>query len=115
MNEIAVRAVLARAPALRAAHVQALVAAADGDLTRAIELEALCSVDLPPAARAFLVLPDEATLNSDLAWIEASGAQLLASTDTDYPAQLRQLPDPPAVLFVLGDVRQLPSLPLGMG
>ena len=35
MNEIAVRAVLARAPALRAAHVQALVAAADGDLTNA--------------------------------------------------------------------------------
>jgi DNA processing protein len=114
MDEIAVRAVLARAPALCAAHVQALVAAADGDLTRAIELEALSSVDLPPAARAFLVFPDEATLNSDLAWIEASGAQLLASTDTDYPAQLRHLPDAPAVLFVLGDVHKLASLQLAM-
>jgi len=114
MDAIAVRAVLARAPALCAAHVQALVAAADGDIARAIELETLGSVDLPPTARASLVFPDEAALNSDLAWIEASGTQLLASTDPDYPAQLLQLPDPPAVLFVLGDVRTLASLQLAM-
>jgi len=55
-------------------------------------------VALPPQAQASLVLPDEATLNSDLKWIEASGAQLLASTDADYPAQLRPLPDAPAVV-----------------
>jgi DNA processing protein len=114
MDEIAVRAVLARAPALRAAHVQALVAAADGDLTRAIELETLGKVDLPPAARAFLVFPDETALNSDLAWVETSGARLLASTDTDYPPLLRQLRDPPAVLFALGDVRVLTSVQLAM-
>jgi DNA processing protein len=71
-------------------------------------------VDLPPAARAFLVLPDEAALNSDLAWIESSGARLLASTDTDYPDPLRQLPDAPAVLFALGDVRILTSVQLAM-
>jgi DNA processing protein len=114
MDAMAVRVVLARAPALSAAHVHALVAAADGDLTRAIELKTLSSVDLPPAARAFLVLPDEAALNSDLAWIQASGACLLASTDTDYPALLRQLPDPPAVLFALGDVGILNSVQVAM-
>ncbi len=114
MDEVAVRAVLARAPALSSAHVHALVATAGGDITRAIELETLCSVDLPPATRAFLVFPDEAALNSDLAWIETSSARLLASTDTDYPALLRQLPDPPAVLFALGDVRILTSVQLAM-
>jgi len=114
MDEIAVRAVLARVPALRGAHVHALVAAAGGDLTRAIELNTLGSVALPPQAQASLVLPDEATLNSDLKWIEASGAQLLVSTDADYPAQLRPLPDAPAVLFVLGNVRKLASLQLAM-
>jgi DNA processing protein len=114
MDDIAVRAVLARASALCAAHVHALVAAADGDITRAIEQGTLGSVDLPPAARASLVFPDERKLDSDLAWIEASGAQLLASTDADYPAQLRQLPDAPAVLFVLGDVTKLSSLQLAM-
>jgi len=114
MDETAVRAVLARVPALRGAHVHALVAAAGGDLTRAIELNTLGSVALPPQAQASLVLPDEATLDSDLKWIEASGAQLLASTDADYPAQLRPLPDAPAVLFVLGNVRKLASLQLAM-
>jgi DNA processing protein len=114
MDATAVRAVLARAPALRAADVQALVTAAGGDLTRAIDLETLNSVSVPPKARTSLVFPDTATLDADLKWIEASGAQLLASTDTDYPAQLRQLPDPPAVLFVLGDVRTLASLQLAM-
>jgi DNA processing protein len=114
MDATSVRAVLARTPALRAAHVEALVTAAGGDLTRAIELETLSRVALPPKARGSLVLPDSATLDSDLEWIEASGAQLLASTDSDYPAQLRQLPDPPAVLFVLGDVSTLASLQLAM-
>src|SRR5438067_13788523 len=107
LDPLALRALLARAPGLHGTHVQALVAAAGGDLTRAIELEALGSVDLPPTARASLVFPDAATLNLDLKWIEASGAQLLASTDADYPAQLQSVPDAPAVLFVLGDVRKL--------
>ena len=114
MDVTTVRAVLARAPALRAPDVQALVTAAGGDLTRAIDLETLNSVTLPQGARASLVFPDAPTLDADLKWIEASGAQLLASTDANYPAQLRQLPDPPAVLFVLGDARALASLQLAM-
>jgi DNA processing protein len=114
MDETQARAVLARTPALSAAHAQALVTAAGGDITRAIEPDAFSRVDLPPAARAFLMLPDEAALNSDLAWMEASGARLLACTDADYPAQLRQLRDPPAVLFALGDVRILASVQLAM-
>jgi DNA processing protein len=95
-------------------HLEALVQAADGDLTRTIELEILNSVNLPRAARASLVFPDQALLKSDLEWLEASGAHLLASTDSDYPAQLRQLRDAPAVLFALGDVHQLASLQLAM-
>jgi DNA processing protein len=94
--------------------VQALVAAAGGDITRAIDLKTLSSVDLPAAARAFMALPDQTALNSDLAWIEASGARLLACTDADYPGQLRQLHDPPAVLFALGDVPLLTSVQLAM-
>jgi len=113
-DSLAVKIVLARAPALCAAHVQQLVAAAAGDMARIIELETLNRVKLPPAARASLVFPDQALLKSDLEWIEASGAQLLASTDADYPALLRQLPDAPAVLFVLGDRQKLASLQLAM-
>jgi DNA processing protein len=114
MDRQAVCAVLARVPTLRAPHLQALVAAADGDLTRSIGLRAMTRVDLPRGVRAALLHPEPAVLTSDLKWIEASSAQLLASTDPDYPTQLLELPDAPAVLFVLGDVRTLSSRQLAM-
>jgi DNA processing protein len=114
MDAVAVRAVLARAPALCAEHVQALVTAAGGDLTGSIGLETLARVDLPPEARASLLRPDETLLEADLRWINASGARLLASSDTDYPGQLLELTGSPAVLFVLGDARKLSSMQLAM-
>ncbi len=41
---------------------------------------------------------------AELAAIAALGAELLTSTEPDYPAGLRAIPDPPPVLTVLGDV-----------
>jgi DNA processing protein len=114
MDALAIRAVFARAPLLRAAHVQALLAAANGDLTRSLEPETLARVALPPRARSWLVFPDSAALDSDLEWISRAGAQLLTSTDTDYPHQLLALKDAPAVLFVLGDPRKLAAPQLAM-
>ena len=84
MDEVSVRAVLARAPELCASHVHALVAAAGGDITRSIELDALAAVDLPPSTRSSLVFPDSTTLDSDLRWIRASGAQLLANGGSSF-------------------------------
>jgi DNA processing protein len=114
MDVLAIRAVLARAPQLRAGHMQALLAAADGELTRSIEPETLARVELPPPARAFLTLPDLAALDSDLEWIHSSGARLIASTDPDYPSQLLTVSNPPAMLFVLGNARQLAAPQLAM-
>jgi DNA processing protein len=114
MDAMSIRAVLARTPALNAQHTQALVSAAGGDLTRVLESTALASVDLPPAARSFLVFPDEAQLHADLEWIATSGVHLLASTDPDYPAQLLQIPSSPAVLYVSGSVESLASRQLAM-
>jgi DNA processing protein len=34
------------------------------------------------------------------------GAHIVTYKDNDYPASLRQIPDPPAVLFVRGDIRE---------
>ena len=36
-----------------------------------------------------------------------AGAQLIASGDENYPARLAELPDPPPVLFAIGDLAQL--------
>ena len=114
MDALSIRAMLARAPALRATHVRALLTAANGELTRSLDLETLARVDLPDRARASLRHPDEAALDADLDWIRSSGAQLLACTDTDYPNQLLALADAPAVLFVLGDSQKLAAPQLAM-
>jgi DNA processing protein len=114
MDGVAVRAVLARAPGLSAAHVRALVCAAESDITRCLGLESIARVELPPRLRSFLVFPDSATVDSDLKWIEASGARLLTIMDEDYPGQLLELPDPPPVLFVLGDPRILSTRQIAM-
>lgn len=42
-----------------------------------------------------------------LARATRSGARLLASDDEDYPARLRELPNPPPVLFAIGNVTLL--------
>jgi DNA processing protein len=114
MDAVAVCAVLARTPHLNAGHVQALVAATGGDITRSIEPRTICQVELPPEARSYLALPDDATLESDLKWIATSGVRLLASTDPDYPPQLHQVPGSPAVLYVLGNVQTLAAPQLAM-
>src|ERR1700758_4536796 len=114
MDRKAVCAVLARAPTLRAHHLSALVAAADGDLEHSIEPETLRRVALPPAAHEHVLHRDPTLLAADLKWIESNGGRLLASTDPDYPPPLLQLRDAPPVLFVLGDPRALTTKQLAM-
>lgn len=67
---------------------------------------------LTDAAVAYLRQPDRQAVDADLAWLEAEGCHALTLTDERYPAQLRQIHDPPAVLFVRGDpaVLSLPQL-----
>lgn len=48
-----------------------------------------------------------ALLNQDLAWLESDGHHLLTYWDPEYPDNLKAIPDPPAVLFVVGDLEVL--------
>jgi DNA processing protein len=114
MEPLAVRAVLARTPALTAHHVHRLLLAANSEFERLIEPETLAKVELPPAARGYLHSPDRRALESDLGWIDSSGAHLLAGTDADYPGAALEVDSPPAVLFVRGDPRTLSSPQIAM-
>lgn len=105
MDAIAIRAVLARTPALNIEHLRAL--RATSGLERALESGALAQADLPAAARAYLTSPDTAALAADLRWIEKSGAQLILADEPAYPPLLACISGPPPVLFVLGDARTL--------
>jgi len=109
-----VRALLARTPALSAEKLQALVAAAGGELPAALAAPLLRRAELPDAARAFLTAPDETAVDTDLAWLDASGAVILLSTDPEYPPLLREISGAPAALYVLGSVRSLAAAQLAM-
>ncbi len=53
---------------------------------------------------AYLREPDWEQVEADLGWLEQPGAQILLSDDSGYPPLLKAIPDPPPLLFVLGDV-----------
>ena len=98
----------ARAPALSAAQLVQL-AGVEPDLA-ALEWRdsaAFTRLGLTISTAAWLAAPDETRIDSDLRWLETSGAVLLPATGSDYPPLLRESPGAPALLFVRGDVRIL--------
>jgi DNA processing protein len=109
MEVTKVRAMLARAPGLRAEHVHALFALTGGESGLEGAMQLPREVELPPAARAFLTAPDEGALHADLQWIKASGARLILCTEPAYPSLLTATAGAPPVLFVLGAVEALQS------
>jgi len=80
-----------------------ILKASNGDLSKAglsaLQIESLRGVD-------------EAAIEQDLEWAEAPGRHIMTLDHPLYPALLRQIEDPPAVLYVLGDpeVLGLPGL-----
>lgn len=74
-------------------------------------VEALCAAPgqalrqaglTPPQVQA-LTAPDREMLDAGETWLAEADRQLIGVTDDDYPALLRQIPDPPSVLWVVGD------------
>jgi DNA processing protein len=114
MESQTVRAVLARAPALNAAALQALLAAAAGELPRMLDPVVLERVALAPHTHAYLTSPETRDCQRDLDWIRSSGAQLILIGEDGYPPLLAQIPSPPPVLFVLGDAAVLQSAQIAM-
>ena len=58
---------------------------------------------LGAALRGYLLAPDWAGVERDLAWLDQPGHHLLTLDDDRYPALLREIADPPLGLFVRGD------------
>ncbi|WP_411726302.1 DNA-processing protein DprA [Methyloglobulus sp.] len=54
--------------------------------------------------------PDWSIIDSDLAWLEQKNNSVIMLDDGNYPVQLKEIPDPPPVLFVRGNPKLL-SLP----
>ncbi|HHH42847.1 MAG TPA: DNA-protecting protein DprA [Gammaproteobacteria bacterium] len=61
-----------------------------------------------------LARPDWAAVDQDLAWLAGQGNRLLTCLDPAYPTMLREIPDPPVLLFVHGDPAYLLQPQLAM-
>jgi len=55
-----------------------------------------------------------ATIEPDLRWLEEEGAHLLTLSDERYPSLLKEITDPPPLLYVRGDVDLLSMPQLAM-
>ena len=56
---------------------------------------------------AFLSAPDWAAIERDLAWASPGRHHLVTLSDDHYPPSLREIADPPPVLFVIGELSVL--------
>jgi DNA processing protein len=58
--------------------------------------------------------PDWQAVETDLRWAEAENHYLVTLEDAAYPSHLKEIPDPPLVLFVKGDLGLLSEPQLAM-
>ena len=58
--------------------------------------------------------PDLSLVERDLAWLDKPGHQLICLEDPAYPAQLKNINDPPWMLFAIGDPDYLLQTQLAM-
>jgi len=69
---------------------------------------------LPQATIKALQQPEQAAIMRDLEWHEKPGNRILCCNEPDYPLLLSQLPDPPPLLYVCGNVQVLNEPQLAM-
>ena len=69
------------------------------------------------AAAAFAAVGhgvDDALLERTLRWLDTAGHHLLCYEDSRYPALLREIADPPGVIFAIGDLSCLGRSTVGI-
>lgn len=61
---------------------------------------------LTPRAIEKLISPEPAKLDEEFTSLQESGISMLTLQDEDYPSNLKQIHDPPIVLYVRGELRE---------
>ncbi len=100
---------LARAPGVGTATFQTLLECC-GDPASVFSTppEKFKSLNLSPQTLSSIASPDWAAVDQDLQWLSGSPQRrALTLADPDYPPRLREIADPPPLLFVCGDVAAL--------
>ncbi len=107
LDELRAWLIALRTPGLGPGGLRERLDAAAGDIRAALAQLRHHAAPLGESAQAWLARPDEVQLAADLAWLAEPGHRLLRCTEADFPPQLENIPQPPAVLFVVGDASLL--------
>lgn len=107
-DEVSCWLALHRAPGV-AARTQRALLGCFGSAQAVLDASprALAAAGLAAPAIAYLGAPDWGAVDAARHWADEPGHRLLLLPDPDYPAILREIPDPPPILFVDGDHRVL--------
>ena len=65
-------------------------------------------------SRASVYQPDWETIEADLVWLDMPDHHLITINDEAYPTLLREIPDPPVVLFAHGCPEVLKTIQIGI-
>lgn len=65
--------------------------------------EQLGQAGLPADCREGILQPDQVAIENDLRWNEAADNYIICLDDPRYPPLLKEIPDPPTLLYVHGD------------
>ena len=107
LDELRAWLIALRTPGLGPGGLRERLDAVGGDIRVALAQLRRHAAPLGELAQAWLARPDEVQLAADLAWLAEPGHRLLRCTEADFPPQLENIPQPPAVLFVVGDASLL--------
>lgn len=80
--------------------IEGIYSATRAQLTRVL-------VGAPEAVETLLSDTNRPMFEPDLTWLDQENCHLITWSDADYPSLLRQIPDPPVVLYVHGNRRFL--------
>lgn len=72
------------------------------------------TLNLPNALQHYLCKPDWKGVEKDLQWAEQSNCHIVQITDANYPLLLKEIADPPPLLFVQGSPGVLTSLQIAI-
>ncbi|PPD44894.1 MAG: DNA-protecting protein DprA [Methylobacter sp.] len=74
--------------------------------------QALSALGLKPSIIDAIKKPDLTVIDNDMAWLAQPNNTAITVLDADYPAQLKQIADPPPLLFVRGkpEILSLPQI-----
>ncbi len=107
MDELNCWLALARAPASNRIKLKLLERCPSVTALFEPAARALAGIPLPPALKRFFRSLDRDAVGRDRRWLATAGARVLHLGHPDYPPLLAAVDDPPAVLFVRGEVAAL--------